>query len=244
MVGRSYKILNWGASIVRRAQPNGERILAELTANFKGAGYGMGNTYILHLGPDRSLRDQGRRQTMNKIKPMLAKVYDPNKTLPYPVYLQPKLDGSRCLAYMIDGKVECWSSPSHALPEGKRYETTWHIERELTPHMHNGDIFDGELCKHGDTRDIEYHIYDAVRPGNTMERIDYIEQTLPFHHICFVVPVKTVQADSPEEMLTLIDIFISQGYQGSIIRTRLGKYEQGKRSSHLLKVKKFYTLNF
>jgi hypothetical protein len=188
------------------------------------------------------------------MKPMLAKVYNPKKPMPYPLFVQPKLDGFRCLAKMINGKVECWSRPSRALPNGKRFETTGHIEQELQPLMIEGDVFDGELYYHGwefstiakHVKDIknnfgivEYHIYDAIRPGVTLDRIVFIQDRISCNNLKFVKLTKTIQADNEQEMQTFTEIFVKQGYEGSILRAMDGEYEQGKRSPKLLKYKTF-----
>lgn len=78
--------------------------------------------------------------------PMLAKKYEPKKHKP-PFFLQPKLDGNRCLARVKNGKVEMWSR------QGNLFQGLEHIEKALLEaaeaYEFEGSkeevIFDGEL---------------------------------------------------------------------------------------------------
>lgn len=50
---------------------------------------------------------------------------------------------------------------------------------------------------------------------------------------------ETFQINSKEELLTYHKKFLSEGYEGTIVRIPYGKYEINKRSSSLLKYKDF-----
>jgi len=54
-----------------------------------------------------------------------------------------------------------------------------------------------------------------------------------------VILVPTTLVHNEKEMMKLHEQYMDQGYEGSIIRNRLGKYKPGHRSNDLLKFKNF-----
>jgi len=138
--------------------------------------------------PDTS--DSKKDATGNKKKtaamyfPMLAKPWkDGAKHLKYPLYVQPKLDGVRCLTYLKKkdsnfSQVVCYSRAR------KEFPAMEYIQRILYPYLnelYDGEsiYLDGELYKHGESlQDIsgrsrnakrtalnEYHLYDCFYPS-------------------------------------------------------------------------------
>ncbi len=100
--------------------------------------------------------------------PMLAKEYEAKKAR-FPAYIQPKLDGVRCLAFWQGGVVKLISRA------GKEWTVASHIQEQLQSILPQDSMFDGELYVHGascqtitswvkklrpETLKIEYHIYD------------------------------------------------------------------------------------
>ena len=83
---------------------------------------------------------------MTKTKAMLAHKYNPNKAN-YPAYIQPKLDGVRCL-FTAEGAF------SRA---GNQFMNVEHIEHDLKPvfNKYPNLILDGELYNHGLKNDFE-----------------------------------------------------------------------------------------
>lgn len=190
--------------------------------------------------------------------PMLAKVYkgeyeDDMK------FIQPKLDGVRCNISLDKGEIISKSR------KNKKFYSTAHIEAELSeifekyPDLH----LDGELYNHdlhddfnkivslvkkqkiteNDKRNIEstvhYYVYDAWfdnLPGATFdERFKMVREALL--HLKNVVIVPTYKVGSGKDIDYYFNMFTSNGYEGAIIR--LDKPYEHKRSSNLLKYKKF-----
>ena len=190
---------------------------------------------------------------------MLAhKVNDKKIDFTEPVFIQPKLDGVRCI-FTKDGAYS---------RTGKQFHNLRYIELRLAPFFDkNPDvILDGELYNH-DLRDdfeqiislvrkqkptdedrlnsadmIQYHVYDVVIP--THENFEY-ELRLNWllsnkDHLWsnVVIPVETHRVYKYEEAANMhYDGFLKQGYEGSILRLN-GPYEQ-KRSYNLQKFKDF-----
>lgn len=89
----------------------------------------------------------------------------------YPCYGSVKYDGVRALAKKRDGVVtiESRTSQAYDLP---------HLQAILTIHMQDGDIWDGEIYKHG------YELQDivsAVKRTDTQGEIDKVERKISKH---------------------------------------------------------------
>lgn len=184
--------------------------------------------------------------------PMLAKLFENEKhKITYPVAVQPKLDGFRCIAIKKDGIVSCWSR------RGLRFETTGAIEADLNEQMLEGDVYDGELYKHntdfnllsGEIRNAsknkstaQYHIYDFIHKEKLQAvRLGKINDLKETENIKVV---HTVIANSEQEVYAITDEYIAQGYEGGIVRNVFGRYRSKYRSSELLKVKNFLEDDF
>ena len=192
--------------------------------------------------------------------PMLAQLFEKQKhKLQYPVIVQPKLDGFRCITIKKDGKVSCWSR------SGKRFETTSLIEQELDAYMEEGECFDGELYKHnqdfnelsGSIRNIsennsiaQYHIYDYInldlpqymRIAKLTELFDFRGKN--FDTLGYINKVPTFSANNEEGVSRIVSSFITQGYEGGIVRTLNNLYRPKYRSPELLKIKNFQDEEF
>ena len=197
---------------------------------------------------------------MKDFKPMLAHVYTDENQIDWsqPVYMQPKLDGVRCV-FTKDGAFS---------RTGKRFMNVRHIEMELQelfkqhPHL----ILDGELYNHKLKNDFEkiislvrkqkptdtdrldaqhlvqFHVYDYTgQKPNLLENLKYKGRQdnltcsdIYCPSICYT---DTKRVATPAMIKVLHDKWLDMGYEGSIIRLN-GEYEQ-KRSKNLLKVKDF-----
>ena len=185
-------------------------------------------------------------------KPMLAHKYEDYKAkLKYPVNVQPKLDGIRCIV-KSDGM---WTR------NGKQIVSAPHIFESLKHHfLANPDlILDGELyykdrnnfntiCSlvkktkptsqdlEESKRLIQYWIYDVPSMSGRFD-VRKIELYKYFHEN-HIVMVETYLVQNEADMLKKYAQYIEQGYEGLIIRTLTGDYEN-KRSKTLLKYKTF-----
>jgi len=197
--------------------------------------------------------------TATKIKAMLAHKYDTDKA-DYPAYIQPKLDGVRCL-FTKDGAY------SRA---GNRFMNVEHIEYDLKPvfNRYPNLILDGELYNHGlkddfekiislvrkkkPTKDnrieaaqqVQYHMYDVASfPNATYTwRMGFINRLTDSSMVrtsnCLVVTESKVALDLDDAM-AFHNKNLQLGYEGSMYRT-LDGYYKGTRSWDLMKFKDFH----
>ena len=196
------------------------------------------------------------------IKPMLAYKVD-KKPIDWSenVFMQPKLDGVRCLIQLNDNNEVIAYSRNH-----KPWLNIDHILSNLKPFFqdHPDVVLDGELYNH-DLRDnfekiislvrkqkptasdrvescdlVQFHCYDYVETvmnqpyGYRMNQL----ATSDMYSYC-VKYVPAYKVNKYEEALNMhYDEFLANGYEGSILR--LDKPYQCKRSYSLQKFKDFH----
>ena len=201
---------------------------------------------------------------MMRKKPMLAypvsdKPIDYNK----PVFIQPKLDGVRCVIQaeftdvFKDMKVKAYSRT------GKEWKNIDHILEDLVPFFdkYPNVILDGELYNH-DLRDnfekiislvrktkptdedrlesaemVQFHCYDTI-----MEHMSYDQRNEFINQALMLIPsvhiVDTILMPTEVQAKDCHQDNLNQGYEGSIIRTN-DAYKCG-RSWSLRKFKDFH----
>jgi len=196
------------------------------------------------------------------IFPMLAHKHAPkSKHITYPCYVQPKLDGHRCIAICQDGEVTLWSrsrKPIRSVP---------HIVQalEIIAKAHGDFVIDGELYNHNyhdNFEDlthfirqqvpiagheiVEYHIYDIPSVEDDYEKR---QQVLRYF-------LRQLSIDNPLKFVETITVFdeahlmnahkrgVKQGYEGVMARNVKGLYKQNGRSYDLLKVKRMVDEEF
>jgi DNA ligase-1 len=193
--------------------------------------------------------------------PMLAHKYEEHvDKIKFPVLVQPKLDGLRCLAYRDkSGKV---------VLQGRKitfYTAPKHIIAELDDLLDDDTILDGELYDHGlDLQDINslakryqsglterlnLHCYDITKwseQGQAQEdRVHSLEVWFETRGVVRqVVQVPTFTCAEPTRVKHLHDCFAKDGYEGAMVRTLDHEYEFDTRSRGLLKMKEFMEEEF
>ena len=216
-----------------------------------------------------------QQTSTKKYFPMLAQTFDPKSktakknTIEFPCFVQPKLDGLRCVIYRdpVTGEIRRQSRT------GTYFDTMSHIAESLAPLFARfpAAILDGELyttkipfeelaglikTKKLTPEDyeklcvIEYHIYDIV------------DETMPYHarhdsikkmfaqvaastasspHVLprYIRLVETIEAKTKAEFKAEFGRFIEEGYEGIMLRNKTGMYRCNYRSHDLQKYKEF-----
>ena len=194
---------------------------------------------------------------MENKKAMLAHKFDIERVdYSQPVYIQPKLDGVRCL-FTANGAYS---------RNDKQFMNVKHIEMSLKPFFdQNPDVvLDGELYNHKLKHDFEkiislvrkqkptdeyrinaqhlvqFHVYDYFSMDSHYESYKHRMDNLTVSDIysACVKYVPTYRVYKHEEALNMHhDAFLADGYEGSILRLN-GLYKHG-RSYDLMKFKDF-----
>lgn len=191
------------------------------------------------------------------IRPMLAASIDDVNSLIFPLIATPKIDGIRCLTIPSHNGEDCYPVTRTLKPI-----PNIHIHNELRLKCPVG--LDGELIvpavtfqrtasmimsHHGKPKFI-YHVFDHL---NTFRDPDWLKgihekyedrlkrlKSLDLPDFCCLVP--WVEVSSLEELNSIEEQFISQGYEGVCLRSKHSPYKFGRSSikEHwLMKLKRF-----
>lgn len=176
----------------------------------------------------------------------------------------PKYNGIRCFIIIDDlGNIKFESRT------GKPFKDFLHIKEKVN-HLKNV-ILDGELfnpdvdfekiCSYVNSEEyteetdnlIQFFIYDFIDLDNKTQIFEdrlillFSSFSDPSTKSNEFYPVKLVEQTkvfTEEEMDTLHDKWVSEGYEGLMLKNPDGSYEFGKRSNNLLKYKKMLTEEF
>lgn len=189
------------------------------------------------------------------LRPMLAEHFlEYAEDVTYPLDVQPKLDGFRCLAFRDDSgklcltsrKGEPWNMP-HIVEELEK--TVFHDNLATT------NVLDGELYVHGlplqtlsslirrqqeGSSCVEFHCYDAFRTDAAIpwdERRYLLRNILPMQENRIIKQVITYSCRTHADVMWRHRGFRRAGYEGTMIRLREHEYRIAARSSGLLKLK-------
>ena len=188
------------------------------------------------------------------------KLDDFEHKLVYPVMVQHKLDGFRCIAYFDEnGKVILYSKSM------KPFVHLNHIKEELESKFKLKNVYlDGELYSHGlklnvisslvmkkrelsseeieDSKKIVYMVFDYVLQDVIFEKRFNLLKSIfknSKSKIKYIQLVDCEIAKNKEEVYKLNDKYLMQGYEGVIVRNKSGLYVYKKKSYDVLRTKEF-----
>lgn len=203
----------------------------------------------------------GEDTNTRKRFPMLANKYEPEKntkkrtSIVYPCFIQPKLDGLRCVVYLThDGNVVYQSRT------GGYFNVLQHLDAPIQRILSANPslVLDGELYtqeipfeelagiikrKTPDKQKIQYvqyHVYDViVRDTPFYKRLSILQTVIPTDD-SLITLVPTFIANSQEDFKEKFGEFVAQGYEGIMLRNGEGLYQENYRSNDLMKYKEFF----
>lgn len=203
-----------------------------------------------------SLTREGNKR--EEIFPMLAHSYDPEKPkgIEFPCYVQPKLDGLRCIIYEnSSGEIVAQSRTAGF------FTSMGHITSALEGVIkaNKGLILDGELFTDKEPFEdlvgvikkqkltheyaqralkVEYHVYDIINKQMPYsQRLRTIE-SLELDSLAGIRVVETIKVADIEAFRKEARRFIEAGYEGAMLRNVAGLYVSD-RSYDLQKYKEF-----
>ena len=189
--------------------------------------------------------------------PMLAHEYTKRgKDIDIPCYVQPKLNGVRCLIKQLAERLRATSRG------GKEYKAILHIFQKLVTHLHLNKILDGELYNHTLTFQqivtaiknetdldenlplIEYWVYDLPSDADFSDRYNSLKSIVESIADPQIKLVPTYLVTSEEEIAYYHAQFTADGVEGTMIRNMKGGYKFKHRSTDLQKYKDFMDAEF
>lgn len=196
------------------------------------------------------------------IDPQLCKTYNPDKfdwTSPW--IIEPKFDGLRCIVVVnIAGIAQSYSR------NGKPLWNMGNILAEIEVGCYNAGVnnvvFDGEVYtkdwnlsmsivkrstqKHPDQDKLRYNVWDCLTmeewkaKKSTVSNAERKERLSVLDGGTCVELVKSSIIHNPEELAHAYADFLSNGFEGAILKNPAGHYELGRRSPNWLKIKPWY----
>ena len=218
-------------------------------------------------GYTTEMPDTDEKSVVTVIFPMLAGKYEPQASkkkrtdIQYPCFVQPKLDGLRCLTYITDNGVVAQSRT------GGTFESVGHVTNALLSILKeyprvvlDGELYtkdvpfetlagiikkkkltdaDRDLLKH-----VKYHIYDMINLDKPdmqyVDRHQFICKVLHAHANPFLEIVRTDEIKTVDEFKEKFCEFVANDYEGIMLRNINSVYQQGFRSNDLQKYKEFH----
>lgn len=228
------------------------------TTHFQQACNEASSTYQKKLDEQYKLSVDQLGQTEEIELPMLAHEFSKRgHDISYPCYVQPKLNGVRCLIKRLEDHMRATSRG------GKEYKAIKSILISLQHYMKVLDIYDGELYNHSLTFQeivtaikneedldvnlplIQFWIYDVAILDVTFE--DRYQMILDlFGKECppSIVVVPTYLVNDEAELAEKHAAFTEAGFEGTMIRNVSGLYTFKHRSADLQKYKDFIDEEF
>ena len=180
----------------------------------------------------------------------------------FPCYIQPKVNGVRAFVKLVNDKVKIFSKKG--LEYNLPHIAEWFNSRKDL--FGDGDIiYDGELYIPGEhlqnissavramqlnTTLVKYYMFDiAIEDLSQKERFGLLYSPIMKNTIqqdlnSPVVLVETRSVGDDKRVQELTDIFIKQGYEGSVCRSFDGIYQFGKRPQSIVKLKRTISNEF
>lgn len=210
--------------------------------------------------------------TVNKVWPglvpqfklMLAPSELPNlTTLQYPLYVQPKYDGFRCIYYR--GKL--WTRSGNPMPN-KNLQDHFNIVMDIDNYM-----FDGELYFHGNgfqnltsilnsenapiPKGLKYFIYDCMPVADweaKKTKLGYSDRLKLLRELVNEVladrakymDTPTDLAQNPAEVAEIYKKYLNNGMEGCMLKAQEGKYQWKRvslKSGEMIKLKPFKSVD-
>jgi len=209
--------------------------------------------------------DVGMGKIMLKLLPMLAQKYKERaKHIVWPAFIQPKLNGVRCLVERKGNTITFWSRKS------KQYKNfNLYMEQEFLNFMKDGEILDGEMYNHGDMtfqglmslikdekhpeldklkKYVKFHCYDHpdTKLGFKDRYVRWRNYDFPYgNSLKYFRLVDTFPVKNEKDVAKYHGEFMEAGYEGSIIRSGgTEPYNFQYRDNQLQKHKDFLDAEF
>lgn len=191
------------------------------------------------------------------LDPMSAVLLEKNKKkIIFPTLVQPKLDGFRGMAKLINNEVIIYSRTKRPFVHLKN------IKKELKKFklIKDGKTLDGEIYLHNHSirdlksvmgrsklnndkvrnleKKIKYYVFDYVDiEKDFKQRYNILKKN--FLKSDLIKLVKTKKVSDFDQLNKIRNKFINEGYEGIIVRNIKGIYQPGKRSKNVFRTKEF-----
>jgi len=197
----------------------------------------------------------GEEDNTGILLPMLAQTFTTRKhNIKYPAFVQPKMNGVRCLATRISHDTIVYTSRN-----GKVWSYLDHLTPSILSSIEIGETLDGEIFhpewtfqeiirnvkkERPTTKELQFWIYDKAISDLTFEqRFAWLSHHIQKRRRALVL-VPTTKISREEDVYRYHDDYVKHGFEGAIIRNIDGLYKFDHQSKDLQKYKKFFDAEF
>jgi len=204
----------------------------------------------------------------NFIKPMGAhKLNDHSHKIKYPVYVQKKLDGFRCLTHIFDKNVIMYSKGmkpfiflnhikneiikiKELLCDSNIYLDGELYEKHLNLHQISSLVMKKYASKENEEnmKHISYYIFDMFNLKNMNitfeERYNKLKSIFNSYKFKYLKLVTCEEVKTLDEINELNEKYWYDGYEGVIVRNKGGLYKLNSKSYDVLRTKEFKIKEF
>ena len=203
--------------------------------------------------------------SQRKIFPMLANKYEPGsgakkrQGIVYPCFVQPKLDGLRCVVYLDTAS----RLPVYQSRTGGIFTALKHLDKSILSIFQQNPkiILDGELY----TKEIPFEELAGIIKKKTLSEEDQNRIQCVQYHVYDIVDTESKYSDRYQSLQNILGSasrqiqnvpthlvasvaefrekfgeFVEAGYEGIMLRNVDGLYRENYRSNDLLKYKEFF----
>lgn len=223
----------------------------------KESGYTPLNSINEYTDDEIVVSGEGRSKGVSLDAPSVMLAHDFNKRgkdITFPCFVSPKVDGVRCVA--VPGKG-LFSRLKKEFPHMN------HIREEIDK-LHHGLILDGELYSHeltfqeivglvkretlkkGDLEKmtkIKLHVFDIINDMPYSGRLVNMQMLFKKYKFKNLDLLRVDECENIDRMKELHSNYVSDGYEGLMLRNKEGKYT-GSRSNSLQKFKEFFDAEY
>jgi DNA ligase-1 len=184
-----------------------------------------------------------------KVQPMLANKYETFKNkIEFPCFVQPKIDGVRCIYYnntfytrhnsVINNfsniSQELNDSDTKLILDGELYGENMPMQ-QLSGLINKKNLNSTDILRINNN--VKYIVFDCIMPETTFDaRYEVLELLFKKHSFSKIKLLKTDMAQSHTEIEQKYNSFLKEEYEGIMIRNSNSVYEN-YRSFNLLKYK-------
>lgn len=225
------------------------------------------NGYRMMIEPIQSKMICCNPMLANHYKPKINKMdkYEESNIKIFPVSVQPKIDGIRCLMRKMEGKIQSrsrlnnvWPHFDHIKQEIDKFLVYLPEDVELDGEIYTMDLTVNELKSivntfkkglHSKHNELHYYIFDIIESEKKdwedrykMLKKSYKRYIEDGNESKTFTILKSYDAKNDSEIMEYHNKFINEGYEGIIIRkygynNKKQSYYNTKRSNNLLKYK-------
>jgi DNA ligase-1 len=196
---------------------------------------------------------KGKGKGITEDAPIVMLAHDYNKrgkSITFPCYCQPKLDGTRAVSIkkgIFSRNRKEYPHLEHIMAEIQRIPAEFVLDGELYSKELTFQEIVGLVKKETLTEDdmikqekIKFHVYDLVRAEMPFEsRLRLLQRLFSSTIFKHIVLVPTAVCNKSDKIGELHAEYVADGYEGLMLRNAAGLYK-GSRSADLQKYKEFF----